>query len=377
MRLAFAGGILALALTASACRTPGTRPMGEKDLAAKLRALGIEGKTYVNDLGQVSSIHLNRVFACGPDLLIEDIHGHLTYVDGATLNPRWDFYGLPGPFDMPPDCTPSAVIGLSGGKLFVLARSNGVPQVEPREVDVVPSGRPVATDSTIYVPTFPTPAGNRTIYSINLATGYHGWGWRTDHDIVGALAKAGPNAGDEFYFTTSDGMLYAFPTFPADAHQIDPGWITNLHSGVSYPLALDGADIAVVPSDGRLVCVDRITGAVRWEAYAGAHDRAEGGAQFSKNCVFYVCGGELRAFARDTGARLWAVPGATGVIAERGGRMLLSGEDGMLISVDAKTGKVLGHAGAPGWYFPPRTEPDQTLCAVSRDGEVFSVEVGF
>src|SRR5262252_4278780 len=84
MRLASATVVVALALTTAACRTSMGRPSGDKDLAAKLRELGIEGKTYANDLGQVASIRVGNVYAIGPDLLIEDIHGHLTYIDGAT-----------------------------------------------------------------------------------------------------------------------------------------------------------------------------------------------------------------------------------------------------------------------------------------------------
>src|SRR5688572_3210743 len=177
MRLASAIGVVALALTGAACRTDSTRGHGDKELAAKLRGLGIEGKSYTNDLGIVSSIHLGNVWNIGDDLLLEDIHGHLTYLDGATLNPRWEYYGLPRPFDKKPDFTPASIIGLSQGKLFVISRGNGTNDVDPRNVDVVPSGAPVATDTTIYVPTFPTPSGNKTVYAISIGSGYVGWGY--------------------------------------------------------------------------------------------------------------------------------------------------------------------------------------------------------
>ncbi len=375
MRLASAFVVVALALTTAACRTAADRPSGDKGLASSLARLGVEGKTYVNDLGQVSSIHLGKVYAVGSDFLVEDIHGHLTYLDGATLNPRWEYYGLPRPFDQAPDSTASSIIGVSGGKLFVLSRDNGTTDVEPRRIDVVASTSPVATDSTIYVPTFPTPSGNKTVQSVSIATGYLGWGVRTDADILGGMVKS--DHGDEFYFGTTSGNVYAYPTYTATAAANDVGWSTNLHGGITSALACDGADLAVVMNDGRLVCLDRVTGKARWEAYAGGRESAEGPAMFSAKLVFYRCGGELRAFARDTGDKAWAVKGATGFIAERGGRMLLSGAGGELISVDKKTGEVLGRADGRGWTFPRRATPDSTIYAISTYGAVMAVEMGF
>ena len=377
MRLASAIGIVALALTSAACRTAAPRPTGDKELATKLTELGVEGKTYTNDLGQVASIRLGKVYVIGDDFLIEDIHGHLTYVDGATLNPRWEYYGLPHAFDKAPDSTPSAVIGIAGGKIFVINRSNGTTDMDPRRVDVVPSGAPVATDSTIYVPTFPTPSGNKTVYAVSIGSGFMGWGWRTNSDIVGAMAKGGPGAGDEFYFATSDGVLYAFPTYPATASSTDLGWTTNLHGVVLNDIVVEGNDIGVVLHDGRLVCADRITGVVRWEAYAGSGEQAVGSASFSSKYAFYRCGGELRAFARDTGDKAWAVKGGEAFVAERGGRILLTGHDGTLISVDKKTGKELGRMNAKGWTFPARITPDSTLYGVSTYGALVAIESGF
>ena len=377
MRLASAIGIVALALTSAACRTSGTRPSGDQELAAKLRGLGIEGKTYTNDIGQVASIRLGKVYAMGEDLLVEDIHGHLTYIDGATLSPRWSYYGLPRPFDKTPDSTPSAIIGIAGGKLFVINRDNGTTDIDPRRIDVIPSGAAVANDTTIYVPTFSTPSGNKTVQAVSLASGYAGWGWRTNSDVVGAMAKGGPGAGDEFYFATSDGVLYAFPTYSATDRTTDLGWSVNLNGSMTNDLTLDGDDIGVVMNDGRLMVVDRITGVVRWQAYADSKEHAEGSASFSKNFVFYRAGGELRAFKRDSGDKAWAVKDAVSFVAERGGRILLAGRSGSLISVDKKTGAILGRASAHGWTFPARQAPDATVYAISTNGALMSVESGF
>jgi len=378
MRLASAVAVVSLALTAAACRTaPSGRPAEDKELVLKLKELGIEGKSYTNDLGQVSSIHLGNVYVIGSDLLIEDIHGHLTYLDGATQNARWEYTSMPGPFDKKPDYTPSAIIGVSNGFVFVISRNNGTTDMEPRRIDIVPSGAPVATDSTIYVPNYPTPSGNKTVQAVNIATGYMGWGVRTNADIVGGMAKSGPGAGDEFYFATTDGWVFAYPTYTSTAPSIEAGWTSNIHGSIREDLAVEGPDLGLVATDGRLICMDRVTGVVRWEAYADAKEHAEGAPMFSSKLLFYRCGGEYRAFARDTGAKVWAVKDATGFVAERGGRILLSGPGGRLISVDKKTGEVLGRASVGGWHFPTRVQPDSTIFAVSAYGAVTSVEFGY
>lgn len=378
MRSASVLGLVALALLGAACRTAGTRPAGDRELAAKLRDLGVEGKTYANDLGQVANIRLGRVHMAGNDLLIEDIHGHLTYVDGATLNPRWDYYGLEQPFDKKPDFTPSAIVGIAGGKVFVINRANGTPEIEPRVLDVVPSGGPVATDSTLYVPTYATPSGNKTVYAINLVSGFQGWGWRTNSDVVGGLVKGGPDAGDQFYFATTDGVVYAFPTYPASTADPEMGWMTNLHGSVTNDLAHEGEDLGIVTNDARLVVLDRITGGVRWEAFPeSSRETATGSASFSSSLVFYRCGGELRAFDRTTGERVFAVPHGLSFVAERGGRVLVMADGGRLVSLDRKSGKVIGVADVRGWTFPPRVQPDATIYAVSTHGAVMAVELGW
>lgn len=377
MRLASAFCIVALGLASAACRTSGYRAAGDQDVTAKLKTLGVEGKTYVNDVGQVASIRLGHVYVAGNDLLVEDIHGHLTYVDGATLNPIWAYYGMSKPFDKKPDFTPSAVIGISGGKLFVISRGNGTTDIEPRRLDVVPSGAAVANDATIYVPTFGTPSGNKTMQSVGLASGYAGWGWRTNNDIVGGMAKGGPDAGDEIYFATQDGVVYAFPTYNTTERSPEVGWSTALNGAVTNDLTIDGDDLGVVLTDGRLVVLDRITGRIRWQAHASSRESAEGSASFSKKYAFYRCGGELRAFDRTTGAKAFAVKGAVSYVAERGGRILFAGAGDTLISIDSATGKVLGTATLPGWHFPSRPEPNSTIYAVSRNGALMSIELGF
>lgn len=379
MRLPSAFGALTVATLAAACSIPvAPQPRPEPAIAA-LKDVGVEGKTYYADLGADRVFKVGNVWNVADDLLIEDIHGGLIYLDGATLTPRWAYFGLGAPFDRAPDFTETTVVGVAKGRVHVISRRNGLDVIEPARVSVVPSAGVVANDTTMYIPTFRTPNGNRTVQSVNLADGYEGWGWRTDTDIVADLAKAGLHGGDMFYAAAEDGTVYGFPMYVATARDYEPSWATSLRSGVRghRRLAVAGDDLAVVTDDHRLVMMDRITGNVRWEAYPNSGDRATSAAQLSAKHAFYAVAGELRAFDRASGARVWSVKGATRFVAERGARTLLTDADGNLIAVETKTGNVLGRKPMKGWRLPTRTTPDATVIAINNGGVVVAVETGW
>lgn len=387
MRLAFAS-VLALTLVSgmtvlstSGCaystgQSAADRP-SPQPVRAALTDLGIEGRSYVNDLGAVSSVHVKGVHNFGDDFLVEDIHGHLTYIDGASLFARWEYQGLPGPFDAKPCATSTAVVGISKGNVHVLSRDAGLDEITPRHVGLVASAAPVASDSTLYVPSYGTGVSNKTIHSVSLASGFVGWGWRTSSDIVAGMAVAGGAGNEIFYAASSDGVVYGFAAAVATTRDVEPAWTTNLHSQVTRDLIVDGGDLGIVTSNHRLVCMDRIGGNIRWEAYPNEGEKSEGVAQFGTHHVFYVCGGELRAYDRATGAHAWSVKGATQFVAERGSRTIVSCPCGTVKAIETKTGKVLAEKMLAGWSFPARSKANSTIFAVSNRGMIVSVEQGF
>ena len=377
MRLLSALVVLTAAASAAGCSIPVAPSPKPEPAIASLKDLGVEGRTYVADLGADRAFRLLRVHAAGNDLLLEDIAGSLVYVDGATLNPRWAYFGLPRPFDQTPDVSDSLIAGVCQEKLYVLSRDNGLELFAPSPVPVVPSAAIVANESTVYIPTYRTPSGNKTVISVNLADGYVGWGFRTQADITTDLKKAGSLGGDMFYAATETGLIYGIPTYPATARTTDPAWVMDLRSGVHRNMAVDGDLLGVVTDDATLVCLDRITGATRLEEYSKSGESAGSGAQFSSTMVFYACGGELRAFDRMTGAPAWAVKGPTRFIADRGARTIVGDDQGHLWAVDAKSGKVLGAKSMPGWTIPTRKAPDATLIAISRNGMIVGIETGW
>ncbi len=375
MRLASATAWLMLGLATAACRS--TPAPSDDDITARLAALGVEGKTYVHDLGETASIQVHAVHEMDGDFLIEDVHGDLTYVDGATLNVRWEYYGLDEPFVEAPSATPSAIIGISNDQLHVITRDAGVPSPAPRWVDVIPSAAPVANDSTMYVATYPTPSGNRTVYSIGLGSGFKGWGARTRGDVIAAMAKGGSLGGDTFYFATTNGAIFAYPTYAATERNPEPAWQGHAASPVRFDLTVDGDDLGVVTDDGRMICYDRITGNVRWEAYPAIGAHAESAPQFSDTLAFYRRGGKLWAFDRATGAPQWSVDEAESFVAQRGDRILLTAEEDMVVSVDAATGEVQARASMPHVIFPTQRVKDGTVTAITDTGMLVSVELGW
>ena len=117
MRIPSATGIVLAAALTAGCATAGPRPLEHPELQNQLGQLGVEGRTYHIDLADTQSIHLHDVHLMGQDLVVEDIHGHLTCLDATTLMPRWDYYGMPTHFDERPSVTPSDIVGVAGGKL--------------------------------------------------------------------------------------------------------------------------------------------------------------------------------------------------------------------------------------------------------------------
>jgi len=379
MRLLSATGFVVAAMLAGGCISRGTLPQAPRDgeIVTKLKNLGVEGLTYQNNLGAHDSIFLKDVHTIGADLLIEDIHGHLVYVDGPSMNPKWQFNGMPSAFDEKPDYTPSAIIGIASGELYVITRFNGVESPSHSRVPLVASAAPVATESTLYVPTYATPKSGKNVQTVSIGSGYVGWGVRTSGEITADVAKGGPLGGDTIYVGTTNGSVYAFPTAASNRPSPGTAWSMSVNSPVFFDLEVEGSDLGVVTSDARLVCIDRGTGTVRWKAHPNPRERAESGAQFSQSLAFYRVSGELRAFNRDSGESAWNLDGGRRFLAERDDFVLIGGDNGWIYQVDTKTGEVRAEEHLPGVTIPSRTAPNGTIVVVTNRGLMVGVEYGF
>lgn len=376
MRIPSATGIVLAAALTAGCATAGPRPLDHNALESALGELGIEGRAYHIDLADTQSIHLHDVHHDGQDLIVEDIHGHLTCLDAGTLMPKWDYYGMNGPFDEAPSFTATDLIGVSGGKLFVVARKNGTIDGDPMRVDAVLSARPVSTGSTLYAPVFASAIGDDKMITVSLGSGFQGWGYYADDDILADMAKGGSGESTLIYMATTAGALFAFPAELASQPKPQPAWIAHAAAPVRRSLVVDGDDLGVVVSDGRLMCLDRITGRARWEAYPEPGELAGSSAQFSDSHVFYVCGGQLRAYDRATGRMAWALDGATEYAATRGDRVICHMQDGLYVSVDAASGEIKGTANLGNAQILPAVAADSTVYAVTDDGLLMAVEFG-
>ena len=111
--------------------------------------------------------------------------------------------------------------------------------------------------------------------------------------------------------------------------------------------------------------------------YVNVGEQAFLAVQFLSKYVFYVCGGEFRAYDRAIGVLAWRFAGPTQFVCECGGWTILVDRASRFWAVDTKSGKVLAEGEAHGWTFPSRAKADATLLAVSDQGLLVGVEQGW
>lgn len=139
---------------------------------------------------------------------------------------------------------------------------------------------------------------------------------------------------------------------------VGPGTKLGSNGSETSPAIADG-ELYTATYDGVLFCIDAETGAVRWTAKT--YDDTDASAVISGPYV-YACAEELAShvfcFERKSGKEVWRYSGnkkgywSTPAIAE--GRLHVGGEDGLLHTLDANSGRPLWtyKAGAAIWSSP-------------------------
>ncbi|MCK6479170.1 MAG: PQQ-like beta-propeller repeat protein, partial [Planctomycetes bacterium] len=214
--------------------------------------------------------------------------------------------------------------------------------------------------------------GEKTLRTLNLATGLEGWGYRTPGDIRGNMALGGVPPREMVYFATDAGEVCCLPSAGADGPAPDVLWSTNVHGPVTAGLEVSGEELFVASEDGFLYCMDRITGIHRW---AAPHQTPLTEAPVATaGSVYQFRTGGLWCHDRATGAVRWKLKGAVRFVLERDGKSVVQMEDGSLAAV-AADGTVSGRLGHGGYAYPTNRR-DANLYAVSGDGFVVKLEVG-
>lgn len=172
----------------------------------------------------------------------------------------------------------------------------------------------------------------------------------------------------------------AHPKSVAGKATLEPAWVTDLdgpdeYGQVSAPLIVGGrVFVAHHPqssSSSRLVSLDAVSGAVKWEVDASSIPELAGGADFSTPAYdggrVYVSALSLTlAFDADDGTHLWTHTSSTnsmglsGPPTAMGGRVYVSAESDGTAALDGATGAVL--------WRQPVASSRQTTPAVTADG---------
>lgn len=213
-----------------------------------------------------------------------------------------------------------------------------------------------------------SPAGNKTLYSVNLADGQQGWGYRTlGHITAQPLVTGAPR--QLVCFASHDRQVVAVEALGAFEAAPQPSWI-NETGGANTADLVVSENLLLVPSqEGSLYALDRATGAKVWEYISG--EPLKSAATGTKRAVYFHNAYGFHRLDR-AGHLVWKIEtGATEFVLERAGKVWLRDAQGSLVIVDDTTGEIDSGHPLAGWYIPANPV-DGTLFAVSPDGWIFA-----
>lgn len=356
------------------CASRPRTPRDEAFRTALDQGLGVRGRALVVDMGQASPVRLvaDGIRLDGDFLFVVEQNHRIDAIGRDDLRMEWSYDAFRAPLKFPPALTAISCLGMIEGQLHEIDLEYGHGKGAVH-FDMGPSAPFVATAGTAFIPTWGGSRGEKTLRTINLATGLEGWGWRTTGDIRGAMAIAGAPPRQILYFGTDGGDVVAVPAAEAAAPAPESAlWVRSTHGPVTAGLCVSGEDLFVASEDGFLYGLDRITGAIRW---ASPHEMPlKAGPIATAGAVYQArSDGGLWCHDRATGRVRWKVGGGAKFVVERDGKSILATKDA-LQAVDA-SGKVTGLAKVRGWVFPANVK-DDSLYAVSADGYIIKLETG-
>ncbi len=181
---------------------------------------------------------------------------------------------------------------------------------------------PLAVGEQVFAPN-----ADRHLYVLN-----------TSGDLLWSFKTAGPNwtkpiSDEQFvYLASMDHFLYALNLdYSSDVLAVDttgsrtlvekPVWSVDLGTAVVADPVITNGKILVATIDGKLYCVDSVTGEITWKFEDGDQYNSIWGSPVVTDEAIYFGNedGELFAVSPDTGKALWPAP------YEAGGEMIASG----------------------------------------------------
>jgi outer membrane protein assembly factor BamB len=278
---------------------------------------------------------------------------------------------------------------ISGGKLrpplvigdYVLYPSGSTLEVfnsRGRQVKTVEFDKPtrsgaIAAGLTVYLGLDHT-GGTGVLASVNIDRPYHNVNW--EMMTKGAVSPTPAMYEKILYCGAEDGKLYAV-TDQRQAVWALPGGGSTFNTQGKFVSDIKADDYGVYASntDSKLYCLDRATGRIKWQYYAGAPLHTSP-VVFAANVYQYVPHVGVVAIDKANGQfnrqPKWIVKDAQQVLAEDPAHVYLKARSGQIYAVDKNSGQVQFRSKGK-WDHFSTNMTDAMIFAATKDGKVYGI----
>lgn len=269
--LALGGLVSAVAADPGDVLKPKTPTKGCEPLS-RLGELELERLPWLTNvvtshLGAGRPVAITNAYVKSVDLLFVDATGRVTVLAKRDLQPRW-MWTLEGVVHRarPPAEGSGHYVFLTrgtAGQAIVEAlsrRTGNPPSGYPVYLPFAPSGGVAAGTSMVWIASMGSPRDNKTLTTLELATGSPGWGWYTSSLVMGDPVL--DPAGTTVVVASEDGVVLALPA--GSTAPEEPIWSRAQLGTISTTPAVTTEHVVVASHDGLVRCLDLRTGEVLW-----------------------------------------------------------------------------------------------------------------
>jgi outer membrane protein assembly factor BamB len=223
-------------------------------------------------LGDRQPVAVTNVFVMTSDLLVVEDNGRVTCVSRHDLQPRW-MWTLSGHLlrgSPPAEGTGHYVFltrGPSGQAIVeALSRRTGTPPGGyPVYLPYAPSAGLAANTSMVFIASLGSPRDNKTLTTLELATGSPGWGWYTTGQILGDPVL--DPSGRTLIVAGDDGVVTALPATAQTPEQ--PAWTARSLGRITTTPTVTPEHVVIGSHDGLVRALDLRSGSVLWMKSVG------------------------------------------------------------------------------------------------------------
>jgi outer membrane protein assembly factor BamB len=198
--------------------------------------------------------------------------------------------------------------------------------------------------------------------------------------------KSGKGAGGSYAARNDSGDGQALSTSPL-ALPFKRRWEYLTDSGIAFPATIDANSIYLPLAGGRVVCLDRETGSLKWTSDPGGSISSS--IEAGEKSLFIAtrklardgsdAGASLKAVDKETGITLWARDydrAFTSPLTLAQTRIYAGSADGYFYALSAKSGELVWKVATQGAVRGPALVSERSIYFGSDDGTLRAVEPG-